>query len=231
VVIASARTSDFGDFELPVVDVNGILTIRARGYATKRLKWPVESESILNVQLDKGARLEIQVRTQAGALVPAVVSVGTQHPGNYVDTIVRSPSGLVVIDDAPSGPTTVVVRSKGLAPEFTKIHVEAGDNLETIDFRLRPAGSLAGMVVDSLGNPRAGAVISVAYASNIPMRAMLASAVGGKRSTNDDGTFHLSEIVPGVPVRVYVASEDQRAETVITLQAGEERTGLQLPLK
>ncbi len=109
--------------------------------------------------------------------------------------------------------------------------MSAGEAGEAIDFRLRPAGIVRGVVVDNLGIPRSGALISVAYRSDLPMRAMLASAIGGKKSTSEDGTFQLSEIITGVPVRVYAVSQGQRAEAEITLQGGGEVTALQLLLR
>jgi hypothetical protein len=114
-----------------------------------------------------------------------------------------------------------MARSAGLAPTLTKVDVRAGEQYGPIELHLMSAATIRGFVVDQFGVAQPGAIVTLAYAGNVPMRAALASAVGGKRSANSDGSFQLTEIVPAVPFQIVAASGQRHAATSFTLQPGE----------
>lgn len=229
--LASTTTRDDGGFEMPAVDANGVLSVGAPGYATKRLRWPnVGSGDPLEIKLDRAARLILHVKDQAGAFVPAMLSIATHHTGNYIVSGARSQSGIVDVTGLASGPTIIVAKAEGFAPATLSLDVAPGLRYGPIELTLQRAGSVAGVVVDGAGNPVRDAVVTADYDAETPMKRTLANYIGGRVRTGEDGSFLLTNIVPKAVVTLS-ATRNTSASTTTSVGPGERRTDLVIVLR
>ena len=75
---------------------------------------------------------------------------------------------------------------------------------------------MSGQVKDAGGKAVEGVSIEVEYALPLQERSLLASFVGGRKTTDADGRFILSGITPGIKLRIVPAG---RPEFAIVLGA------------
>lgn len=120
----------------------------------------------------------------------------------------------------------------GLRAGRWTLRAQAGDHLseertlelpsaEPVVFRLERGSSLAGRVVDELGEPVPGAVVAAHHFDG----------QGGMARTSADGSFAIRELSPGT-LRVLTTREGERhtARMELTLEPGQERGGIEIVL-
>jgi hypothetical protein len=131
--------------------------------------------------------------------------------------------------DAPSGPTTIVVQARGLAPAAIDVQLSAGETYPTLEAVLQQAATLRGMILDRFGVPQRAAVITATYGAELSKARTLANFIGGRLRADDDGQFVVGNIVPGVPINVVAVFQGRRSQIVtVTLNPGEDRSGIVL---
>lgn len=215
--VVSATANEFGSFELSTTGVRGILTISAPGYATSRIRWPLRGSGVpVELKMEKGAKLTVHVRNDKGALVPAILSISTEHPGNYISVAARAVSGIVQLSELASGRTTILVRAEGLAPEAATLQVDAGQNYGPIEVVLHAGGTLNGLVVDSSGVPVPGALIVATYDPEVRMARLFSNFLPAGLRTDGKGGFTIKNIFPGALVHVSAKSEDRTFSATTT---------------
>lgn len=224
-VLTSARTASDGSFRIAPGLFRGVLEVSAPGYATKRMRWP-GVQPTLQVSLDRGAKLAIQVTREDGTPIPGLITIQTFHPGNVVAGAMETQGGLAEFSDLPSGPTTIVVRSQGFAPAARTLHVEAGSTYALPSVSLTRAGTLRGTVIDAgSGLPVQGALIVASYGPELPFARTLANFLG-RAQTASDGSFRVRNVVPGATLHAHAEYEGRRSDSVtVVLTAGENRGG------
>lgn len=72
---------------------------------------------------------------------------------------VSDPRGLFELSSVETGPTTIIVRAEGYATAFTPLELESAEAVKDIEIALQPGILVQGRVLDSAGNPVAGAWI------------------------------------------------------------------------
>lgn len=129
------------------------------------------------------------------------------------------------------------------------VKVEAGQTMSGIEIRMNPQSVVAGKVVDEDGDP-----VERAFVSLVPLRGATARrgpGMGG--ATNDLGEFRLAGVAPGryyvvarregtfvapgstqeygYPPTYYPAARDESSAAPVAVTAGQDATGLTIPLR
>jgi len=222
--LSTATTDQNGDFEIAVEDTTGVLSISVPGYAVKRLRTSsITVGTPLRVALEKAASLRLHVRDPRGGMLPAMLSIATQSPGNYIVSGAQSRSGEFSLSELPLGRTTIVAKAEGHAPATLSLQVEAGQRYGPFSLTLQQAGTISGTVVNPAGTPVRGAVVDVSYTSDLSERRTVSNYLGGRFRTRDDGRFHVTNIVPNATVTV-MANGLASSRVSLSLTPGEDRT-------
>ena len=230
-ILASVVTTPGGRFGLPV-GVNGVLEVEKQGFAVARARWPPTRGAVVEIGLERGARLLVRVTDALGRLVPAVVLVNTLHPGNLVSRTVSSPDGIVQLDDGASGFTTLVARADGFAPAAMTLNLRAGEAHGPINIVVQLAGRLQGRVIDASGTVVAGAAIIARYDDAVGLGKVLSSYLGGRLTSDADGGFELAQVVPARTVWLHAEQAGRTSEPVIaSVEAGGVMTDVVLVLR
>ncbi len=111
-------------------------------------------------------------------------------------TRMHHPQGFFRLEDVDAGAATVHVRANGYAPNSTAVsNVPADGTVSDVVVRLSSGAAIEGVVIDSMGQPVAGAQVFLGPVPMAPMREQGASA----RSAAD-GTFRLDSVAEGQTV-------------------------------
>src|SRR2546423_1302012 len=79
-ILTSATSMNDGQFELAGLGTGAMVTVRAPGYAAKRLRQSTFDTQPVRVTLERGAAVTITVRDETGAAVPSIVALDIWHP-------------------------------------------------------------------------------------------------------------------------------------------------------
>lgn len=174
-----------------------------------------------NGQPLRGARLMLVSTDKAGQEIPGPVS--TDAEGRF--TIAKAAPGRYHFFAIKSGYAQQAYRPDGTDGAETILELAAGQKVEKVLFRMRPAGVILGRIADESGEPVAGITVE-ALVSKIPSDDRMFPALGGQwlpvrvASTNDLGEYRLYGLPPG---KYYVAAVDsgvaQLAESLAVAQS------------
>ena len=214
----TTMTNANGYFEFPAGRL-GVVTVTARGFGTARRAWPARNSTLgLIVALNQPARMRGAVTDLVtGRLVPAMVTVLVQHPGNSVSHSTIAEDGTFQIEDMPPGPALVTARSVGFAPFVGSATVAAGQMRE-VRIGLLLAAQITGHVRDADGEPVSGALVSATYPT-LAGAGLVEDFVGGQPLTGPDGMFALHGLVPDTPIALQ-AELGGRRSAVATISVG-----------
>ncbi len=193
------------------LDPTGVrLTVSADGFGTKRVDVELDpehptAEKEMTVSLASGAPVSGIVVDDRGERVPeAWVSISAVAPDGWTDSVTANERGEFTIPAISPGKHTMSARSDRhvATPDMIVEHAEAPTT--NVVVRVTAGAELAGRVVDSAGNPVAGASVRGAYGSD----------------TGPDGRFLATGIDPGErTLSAYIGSRSS-GEQKVTLTAG-----------
>jgi hypothetical protein len=152
----------------------------------------------------------------------AYITAYSRNPRNRVVTVVKSTNGEIVFDELVSGPTVLVARADGMAPDIQRVTVRPGEAVE-VNFALDRGAIVRGIVRDGRGLSVGGARISVEF-TGLPEEdsAILASFLGGRPTTADDGSFYIRNVKPATPVRITATADGMSSSKSVTLASDQE---------
>lgn len=212
-------TDGKGYFEFPA-GRSGIVTASKAGLAAISVGWPPRSRlSDLRIELPQPAVLEGALYDMATRqTVPeGLVTVTVDHPVSPLSDSVFTETGRFTFKGLPPGPAVVVTHAPGFAPTYSVVNLEAG-RVRDARIGLLLEGTVSGRVLDGSENA-AGAEVFPVYGSSFEAAEMIASFVGGRLVTGDDGLFRINGIVPDQTFSLYAETADGRRSDVVTLRA------------
>lgn len=218
-----AVTSSDGAFSIARVRVGGVIVVRVPGYAVYR-QGVTESTSY-HVVLERPAAIRgTIVSPEAARQVPAYLTAYSRNPRNRVVTFVKTTSGDFVLNDLVSGPTVLVARANGMAPDIQRVTAVAGEAVE-VNFALDRGAMIRGIVRDARGRSVGGARVSVEFVG-LPEEdgAILASFLSGRPITGEDGRFYIANVRPATPVRIAATAGGVTSSKSVTLVSDREST-------
>src|ERR1051326_6361320 len=169
---------------------------------------------------------------RAQVLISRVVPPGTQAPAAApIMPVLTESDGKYVFKDLPAGSYRLLAMRNGYSRQEygqrsprspgTVVTVQASQNLKDISFRLTPAGSVSGRVIDPGSEPVAGLVVQLmrpAYTAN--GKQVLSNVITAP--TNDRGEYRLYWITPGTyylsvsPAGTYLQTFVQNQSSITT---------------
>ena len=231
--IGATTTDRKGTFEFGAGTL-GTVTVYADGYGTAYQRWPpVTSTSTLEIALMPPSRVTGTVADiSSGRALAAEITVMVRTRDSLISASAETDDrGEFVIEDMLPGPAVVEAAAEGYAPVRQSLTIGDHKSTNTARIRLMLGGALRGTVLDSSGEPVAGAEIIPWYSSDdfLDAGSGLESYIGGYTVTKTDGSFGLNQIVPGEDLSFQAELDGETSNTItVTLDVGELRDGVTL---
>jgi len=157
-------------------------------------------------------------RVESGPPPPTLYYTRTANDGTY--RVVGLQPGRYYIQASRSGFARAIFGAKNSARGGTAVTVDTGEKITGVDFKLKRAGVVAGMVLDIDGDPMPDAPVTlmqISYRNGQPEFQPVAMYRG--RRTNDLGQYRFFDLEPG---RYYVSAGSPPGSELARL--GEDRS-------
>lgn len=141
------------------------------------------------------------------------------------------PDGTFEIEVKPMTSGAVMARVAGYPDAYSELIQIKIEPVTGVEVRLERAGSLAGVVKDSKGQPVAGAKVNSSYL--VPLTNQMWRGVNsGDATTGGDGSFFIADVAPkDIRLKAEAEGHAPSRELTINLKPGENRTGIEIRLQ
>jgi hypothetical protein len=217
--LAQRFESDAGEFELQHADADrqglqdGDYTVfvKAAGFAIARLELAVTAGAATQtarLELERGARVEgLVVDAQSGRPIEgayvvsetdsqlAVLSIDPSQNGSFALSATSRAGGDFALEPLSRGSHSLRASAPGYGPAWLEVRdLTPGEARAGLRFALRPAGSLAGVVLDDEERPVQGALI---LASTTDFERKRPSLTYANTQTDADGRYRIENLGEG----------------------------------
>ena len=250
-LISRTATAADGTFTLAVGRARGGLRAIAAGFAPMRRPLEEIGEGLIEMRLERGARLEGRVRAGADGREIAGVSVrlmGESQSFFPADPVTTDAEGRYAFGDLPRGSVVVLAQGAGYSPKGIESVGGSRDNLfavelragetSTLDLDMVPAVAVSGIVTDALGAPVAGAVVRAEgrqRAGSYYFLGTIENVSPSPTVTAADGTFSMPSLVGGAhyvfSARAADRVEGHSALLLLREQGAQAGVEIRLPLR
>ena len=224
-------TDSAGRFSFGTREV-GVVSVAHPGYAPAYRRWPPLSGDDVVVELEPAATVSgtLTDSLTGAPLVGRVTVIVEQIPHQSVSVSAESlPNGSFTVENLPSGEAVVFSVAEEYAPAASSMFDLAAGSVWTENLSLPLGVALSGQVLDSAGEPVPRAEVEFEY-SNAANGGVLGGFVGGQLYSDSEGTFELTNLVPGETLQVW-AEDGVNTTGVVTVfvSGGGQEIVLQLP--
>ena len=224
-----SQTDSSGNYKIMTNLESGIYNITvtaATGYFTKTVSGISVTASVettgVNIFLNPSAVISGMVRTPSGDPVPNVsVTALSSDSGNYQGFATTGVDGSYRIDSGLGAGTYMVTASSGaISYQVPNVVATVGQEttnvILTLNVTVQPSGAISGLITDTDNNPITGATIL---------------AGSGHDTSDSQGRFVISDVLPSGNYTVYVSASGYQSQDRIGVSVTTGKTTSDINLK
>jgi hypothetical protein len=216
------KTENDGSFCTRTVWRSAVATVFASGYANAKFSLPTGLRTLRGVvRLAKRARLEGSIRAaESGALLPGVLTITTNRPGDVRTRTIRVENGHFSVEDLPIGPTVLLARAADRVVERREVLLSSSPVDLSVDFDLSSSVTVTGRVLTPRGGVAADIDVKVDYLAH--PREIFDDPLMPRARTNASGEFYLTGVRPFADFRVVASRYGARGLVTISQRSPKE---------